>query len=241
MRKRTWAVLSLVGLGGAATSYAQSTWKLNINGAAVSTSARKIGGKTYVPIEDVARALKMKASVSGNLITLKPAGGTYQVANKLVGSQGEELFSGRWGFKVTGVQRGASFKSQYRNNFNREEQYKAENGEELIIVSAQIKNGTKAKEEFAFSNYSNYGMNTALTDQNAASYQPAGFDVFAEEPAPLGKSALPGASVPFNLVFRVPQNTQIKDLVFSVVLYRERGDGKSTDFRVALNQPTAAP
>jgi hypothetical protein len=153
----------------------------------------------------------MKASVSGNTITLRPAGGTYQVANKLRGNQGEDLFSGRWGFKVVGVQRGPSFQAQYTNRFNTEAKYEALDGEELVIVSCRLKNGTPTATNFAFSS-GGYGMNTALTDQDAGSYQPAGYDVFADENAPLGKAALPGASIPFNIIFRVPKSAQIKIL-----------------------------
>ncbi len=236
MKRVIWAIAPTVCLSIVAVSWAQGTWKLSINGAAVSTSARKIGGVTYVPINDVARALGMKATVSGNNISIKPAGGTYQIANKLKGNQGEDLFSGKYGFKVVSVERGPLFKAQYLNQFNREEQYEAKNGEEIVAVKCRLKNATKENLEFAFS-ARDYGMNTALTDQDAGSYQPEGYDVFAQESAPLGKAALPGASIPFNIVFRVPAGTKIKDLVFSTVLYRERGDKKSTDFRVALTSP----
>jgi hypothetical protein len=236
MKKLTWTVAFGACITLCAVAYAQTAWKLSINGAAVSTNARVIGGKTYVPIDDVAKALKMKATILGKTITLKPAGGTFQVANKLQGDQGEELFSGKWGFKVVAVERGQLFTAQYTNQFNREATYEAKNGEEIVTVKCRLKNGTKTKENFAFATR-DYGMNTSLTDQDAGSYQPNGYDVFADEPAPLGKAALPGASIPFNIVFRVPKDTKIKDLVFSVVLYRERGDNKSTDFRVALKEP----
>ena len=237
MKKSLWIVVPAIALGVGVASWAQNSWKLTINGKSISTSARKIGGKTYVPVEDVARALGMKAVVIGSTISIKPAGGTYQVANKLKGNQGEDLFSGKWGFKVTGVVRGDSFASQYRNDHNTEEKYTAENGGELVIVSCRLKNGFKDATEFAFSPSTDYGMNTALTDQDAGSYQPTAYDVFADEGAPLGKTALPGSSIPFNIVFRVPKGTKIKDLVFSTVLYKERGDKKSTDFRVALTSP----
>lgn len=59
----------------------------------------------------------------------------------------------------------------------------------------------------------------------------------AFEGAPVGRYALPGAVIPFNLVLAAPANTPVKDLVYSVVLYNERGDLKSTDFRVSLKTP----
>ena len=176
----------------------------------------------------------MKATTSGTNIVLKPAGGTFQVANKLQGNQGEELFSGKWGFTVVSVERAASFKPMYLSASNDGSNYDGQ-GSDVIAVACRLKNGTKEKQEFAFSK-GDYGMNTSLTDQDAGSYQPAGYDVFADEGAPLGKYALPGASIPFNILFNVPKDTKLKDLVFSVVLYGERGDKKSTDFRVALKE-----
>ena len=240
MKQAFWAIVPALTLGLGAASHAQGTYKMSINGASVSTKARKIGGVLYVPVNDVARALKLKASVSGTNISLKPAGGTFQVANKLKGNQGEDLFSGRFGFKVVGVERTTLYNAKYTNQFNREEKYEAKNGEEIIVVSCRLKNGTPKATSFAF-DVRTYGMNTALTDQDAVSYQPNGYDVFADEPAPLGKMALPGSALPFNIVFRVPKGTPVKDLVFSAVLYSERGDNKSTDFRVALNPVPALP
>lgn len=242
MNKAFWALAPAIALGTGTASHAQGTYKMSINGAAVSTKARKIGGVTYVPVNDVAKALGMKAIVVGTNISLKPAGGTFQVANKLKGNQGEDLFSGKWGFKVVGAERTALYSAQYTNQFNREDKYEAKGGEELVIVKCRLKNGTKQQEKFTFPTGAgaSWGMNTALTDQDAGSYLPDGYDVFADESAPLGKAALPGASIPFNIVFRVPKGTPVKDLIYSAVLYRERGDKKSTDFRVAL-APIPAP
>jgi len=112
----------VVSLGIGATSaaallgvvWAQETIKLNINGNAVSTQTRRIGGKTWVPLDDVARALKMKTFSSGGQITLRPAGGAGQVANKLQGQQSEELFSGRFRFTVLNVTRA----QKYTRRFN---------------------------------------------------------------------------------------------------------------------------
>jgi hypothetical protein len=239
MKRIFWGLAPAACLTFCALAYAQGSWKLSINGAAVSTNVRTIGGVTYVPINDVAKALKMKATISGRAITLKPAGGTFQIANKLQGNQGEELFSGKWGFSVISVQRTSSYKAKYLNSYNREDTYDGM-GSDVVVVACRLKNGTKTKQEFAFS-VRDYGMNTALTDMDAGTYQPTGYDVFADEPSPLGKYALPGSAIPFNIVFRVPKDTKLKDLVFSVVLYGERGDNKSTDFRVALKDPGPTP
>lgn len=239
MKKTKFRVLVPVIAGlcviGATAAWAAANYTLNINGNTVSTGAKSINGQLYVPVKDVAAALKMKVSVVGNRIKMMPAGGTYQVANKLQGDMGEDLFSGKYGFKVVSVTRGASYKFKNVNNYQRDEEVDAKGTEEIVVVSCRLKNGTSQKDEFAFS-AGDYGMNTALTDDDSQSYQPAFYDVLADESAPLGKYALPGASIPFNIVFRVNKDTQLKDLVYSVVRYSERNDKKSTDFRVALRK-----
>lgn len=218
---------------GVTVAWAAANYTLSINGSTVSTSAKSINGQLYVPVKDVAAALKMKVSVVGNSMKMVPAGGTYQVANKLQGKTGEDLFSGKFGFKVLSVTRGASYNFKNVNSYQREDVVNAEGTEEIVVVNCRLKNGTKMSDKFAFS-AGDYGMNTALTDTDAQSYKPAFYDVLADEGAPLGKVALPGSSIPFSIVFRVNKDTQLKDLVYSVVRYSERGDNKSTDFRVAL-------
>lgn len=237
MQKKTVRVLVPVVAGlcavGATVAWAQGSLKLVINGNPVTTSVKTIGGQKYVPISAVAKALKMNVYTSGNTITLRPAGGTFQVANKLQGKIGEDLFSGRFGFKVLSVQRGVSYKFRNVNSFQREVEIEAKGTEEIVVVNCRLKNGTKQMDNFAF-HAGSYGMNTALTDTDEQSFAPAFYDVLADEPAPLGKKALPGSSINFSIVFRVPQGTPVKDLVYSVVRYSERGDNKSTDFRVNL-------
>ena len=222
----------------ATAAWAQSAIKLSINGNAVNTQTRVIGGKTWVPLDDVARALNMQKSVANGQITLRPAGGANQVANKLKGQQGEELFSGKWRFTVTGVTRTKQWVRKYPGSHAGTDAVESDNGQDLIVVSCRLKNGTPQKTEFAFpsgSSVIDWGMNTSLTDKNEGSYQPKSYDVSADEGSPVGRYALPGAAIPFNIVFSVPAGTQVKDLVYSVVLYNERGQKKSTDFRVALH------
>ena len=226
----------------ATAAWAQGAIKLSINGNVVNTQTRVIGGKTWVPLDDVARALKMQKSVAGGQITLRPAGGANQIANKLKGQQGEELFSGKWRFTVTGVTRTKQWVRKYPDSHAGKDAEESEAGNDLIVVSCRLKNGTPQRTEFAFPTgaSSDWGMNTSLTDQGEGSYQPKTYDVTSDEGSPVGRYALPGAAIPFNIVFAVPAGTQVKDLVYSVVIYGERGQKKSTDFRVALKETPGA-
>jgi hypothetical protein len=232
-RKQRLLWIAALGLISASGVGAQAPVKLVINGNAVSTQSRSIGGKTWVPLEDVAKALKLQTHKSGNQITLRPAGGAFQVANKLKGQQGEELFSGKWRFSVLNVTRTNKHERRYKGRYTSSSPIEAAEGEEIVVVECRIKNGTPQKTNFAFST-GEWAENTALTDQNENSYQPADYDILADESAPLGKWALPGSAVNFSVIFRVPKETVLKDLVYSVVEYRLRDQKKGTDFRVAL-------
>lgn len=241
------AICLLVGLSIGVASGAAGAWKLSVNGASVSTSAKIIAGTTYVPIRDVARALGMSAQVSGTNITLKSRAVAPQTATKVAapvsapatkmkGYSHEELYSQKWGFRVLDVQRGDKFLAQHRNNFNREKVYVAKRGEEIIAVSCRVKNATSSVKNFAFPR-GQHGMNTALIDQDGIAYEPVAYDIFAEENVPLGKTASPGTAVPFNIIFRVPRGIRVKELIYSIVVYEELATGQSTDFRVDLVSP----
>ncbi len=228
-----------VGLGAAALlsafclgAVAANTWKLTINGHSVSTSARQIGGQTFVPINDVARALNMKATVKGTDIVLTAAGGAQQ-AGKLAGNTGEDLTSGLYGFKVVSTTRTLKYDLKYPSQYQSADTLEATAGQELVIVNCRLKNTTPTKQEFAFST-GEWAYNTSLTDLDEQSYQPMKFDVLADEGAPLGRYVLPGASLNFAIVFAVPKDTKLKDVVFSVLKYGDRGTKKFTDFRVSV-------
>lgn len=227
------AVLVAGTLAVAPHAQAQKATKLVVNGNAVSTQTRVIGGKTWVPLEDIAKALKMKSYASGGQITLRPAGGATQVANKLTGAQGEELFSGKFRFTVLNTTRTTKYERKNKGRYFYNNTLEAAAGEELIVIDCRIKNGTSERREFAFAT-GDWAENTALTDRSEQSFQPVDYDVIADENAPIGRWALPGSAVNFSVIFRVPQGTQLKDLVYTVVEYKERGAKKGTDFRVSL-------
>ena len=229
--------VGLILLGGTAavTALAQSAMKLVINGNPVTTDARKIGGRTYVPIEDVAKALNMQVFTTGGQIVLRPGGGANQIANQHVAKIGEELFTGKYRFQVNSIQELPKYQMKYANHFTYNKTVEAGEGEKLVVLDCCLKNGTAQKDEFVFSP-TEWGENTALTDADEGAHQATAFDVAADEDAPMGAYALPGAAVRFAIVFKVPQNTKPQDLVFTIVRYAQRGSKKGTDVRVALAQ-----
>jgi hypothetical protein len=224
---RTPKIFIALGLvAGAALVYAAAVGpQLVVNGKVASTDVRVIGGKAYVPIADVAKALDMQVTKSAGGYTLAPAGGANMMKGNATGKMGEEIFTGKWRFKVLGVERMKKYVETMRVLSPRD--YEANPGEELVVVSCRVKNGTKQKDELVYSIDWEGTMN-ALTDMQEHSYQPIAFDVKESETAPIGVVFLPGAAVDFKMIFRVPEGTELKDLVFTALRYsmRTRGDQK---------------
>jgi hypothetical protein len=229
--------------GAVALSAVAFAWQagkaLYINGVKASGDLKTINGKVYAPINDVAKALGMTVQAKAGGYEMIKAGGAGQIANKNVGSIGEEIFTGKWRFTAVRVEHVQTYTPQYAPK-DAWRILEAKDGEELIVVKCRIKNGTAKKDELVFGKWD--GNNTALTDMDEQSYEPTtyGFDLRADESSPDGANLLPGAAVNFNLIFRVPQGTQEKDLVFTAIRYDMRGklDQKKDppqDIRVNLN------
>jgi hypothetical protein len=227
----------LVVLGAATVAVAgQVGQKLFFNGATASMDVRVIGGKAYVPLADVAKAMDLTVQKRDGGFELIKSGGAGQVANKFVGKVGEEIFTGKWRFTVLSVDRAKTYdlllSSAYKKHLE------ADSNEDLIIVSCRVKNGTPQKDELVFSPDWE-GTHNALTDADEQSYQPFAFDVKESENAPVGVTFLPGAAINFKMIFKVPTGTKPKDLIFTALRYSVRAgfDQKKDppqDIRVTL-------
>ncbi len=214
----------------------QAAQKLFVNGKVASSDLRVIGGKTYVPLAEVAKALDYTAQKTTGGFELIKAGGAGQIANKNVGSVGEEIFSGKWKFTVLSVDRVAEAVPEYLANesWNRRT---ASSGMEIVVVKCRVKNGTANKDTIVLDKWD--GNNTSLTDMDENAFEPTqhGYDAKFNEHFPEGSTFLPGGAVNFNLRFEVPKAAKLKDLVFTVIRYDDRSNTKTklpTDFRVHL-------
>lgn len=230
--------LPAVALAAAALA-AQTGLRLVVNGKVASSDVRVIGGKAYVPLADVARALDMTVAKSAAGYAMERGGGANQLTG-FTGKMGTEVFTGKWRFTVLDWQRVDAYKPKLVQMHSWENEYEAKSGEDLVVVSCRVKNGTKVKDELVFST-SWEGTNNALTDDQEQSYQPVGFDVTESETAPVGVTFLPGAAINFKMIFRVPKGTEPKDLIFTAMRYGMRAsyDQKKEapqDVRVSLKR-----
>lgn len=209
---------------------------LYVNGVPTPSDIRMIDGHAYVRLTDAAKALNMHVNEKPDGFELIAAGGANQMANRFTGKMGEDIFTGRWRLKIFDVKRAKS----YHMTLATDHDLQAGDGEDLVIVDGQVKNGTQEKDELVFESVD--GMNTSLTDQNAQSYAVAGWDVKASETYPVGAQFLPGAAIEFTLVFKVPESAKPKDLIFTAMRYSMRttyhqSQEKPEDIRVSLDSP----
>jgi hypothetical protein len=226
-------------VGVATTALAQGGIRLIAGGQTVSTGIRLIGGRPYVPLADMARAM--------NGTAVKRPDGAYEIvregadriapvvaggANEVRGTSGkigQVLFTGKWRFAVLSVDRAATYDSRFladKQTFT-----PAGDSEELVIVRCRLKNGQKTAQKAMLSAV--HPHNIALTDDQGQSYAPKDFDKRGGD-TDTGPSLLPGAQTEFAIIFSVPKGTALKDLVFSLqTAYDDYPDG-GTDVRISL-------
>ena len=239
--KHTAILVGAILTSGALAAWAANSGvRLTMNGKTASSDVRTIGGKTYVPIADVAKSLGMVVVKRGSAWEIKKAGGTYQVQD-LSGKIGDVLFDGRWRFQVLKVEALDSYTMKTGaelydytglTTFDRPNLLvRPKSGNKLIVMRCRVTNAVKEKRTL-WTAVSDTRIHTALTDANGMSYSPVGYD-FEGGPIQSGW-LLPGAILNFPVLFSVPQNTPIKDLVFS--LKNNQNSDPITDVRVSLAQ-----
>ena len=234
-----WAALAATA-ALATAALAQTGMRLMVDGKTASTDIKVIGGRAYVPVADMARAMNGTVSrkggeyaiTSGGVDTTTPtvAGGASEV-HGTHGKIGQMLFTGKWRFMVVSVDRAEAYDSLYladTQNFT-----PAGDAEELVVVKCRLKNGQTSARSAMLSPI--HPHNTGLTDDQGASYAPKAFDKRGGH-TDEGPSMLPGSQTDFAVLFSVPKGTTLKDLVFSLQnAYEDYPDG-GTDVRVSLAQ-----
>jgi hypothetical protein len=227
--------------GVATTALAQSGIRLIAGGKTVSTGIRLIGGRPFVPLTDMARAMNgtaVKRPDGGYEIVIEGADRTAPVvaggANEVRGTNGkigQVLFNGKWRFAVLSVDRAATYDSQFladKQTFT-----PAGDTEELVVVRCRLKNGQKTAQKAMLSAI--HPHNIALTDDQGQSYAPKDFDKRGGD-TDTGPSLLPGAQTEFAVLFSVPKGAALKDLVFSLQTAYDDYPNGGTDVRISLLQ-----
>ena len=183
------------------------------------------------------KATKAAAKIKPAPAKVKP-GGANQLQAAVTGKIGDQLFDGRWRFKVLGVDTAPTYAfttdgEPYNyhavatwNSATRT--LEAPAGNVLIIVHCEVANGQHSKQTLWIPDE---GSNTAITDDQGQAYPSAGHD-FSGAPVQ-SRPLIPGSKLRFPVVFCVPEGTKLKDLIFTL---RNNDGGKGTDVRVSLKE-----
>ncbi|HVT11379.1 MAG TPA: DUF4352 domain-containing protein [Fimbriimonadaceae bacterium] len=198
--------IAIIGFGLAAVVWAAlAPGSLTVNGKSVSTDFIEKGGRTYVPLADVAKVLDMKVAKNGSGYTLEPVGGANQLEG-LHGKVGELLRTPEFTFEVKKV----TMDPHYHKQFGDGTVDAQHPGSTIVAIQIRMKNATN---KAVFLNP--FGQNmTALTDQDEHAYtQYTGG--WADVP-PGDHQMIPGSAIDFALVFEMPTKEKVKDLVYEV-------------------------
>ncbi|HJP82206.1 MAG TPA: hypothetical protein VJ835_01770 [Fimbriimonadaceae bacterium] len=201
---KSYRVIICIGsvVGIAALAWGAQIVRTSINGKAVP--GRMIGGSVYVKLSDVAKALNQNVSTQSGTYVVAPAGGANMIQGTK-GKKGEELFTGKWKFTVTDVQRVGKYMLRFADS---KFELTAESGQDLVVVTCRFKNAVNKSVNMYFNGL----QNTSLTDMSEQSYKPKWMDVSGG----VASVMLPGSAKEFAIVFSVPEGAEEKDLVYTV-------------------------
>ncbi len=212
---------------------------LTLNGKTASTDLKTIGGKAYVSIADVARALGMVVVKTGGGYEIKKAGGANPIVGVTQGKIGDVLFDGKWRFQVLSLQTPESYvmktDSQLYDytgltSFNAATKtVRPRVGNKLVVIQCRITNGQNSKQRL-WTAPNDDKMRSALADMDGGSHPILGYDF---EGAPTQTEPMvPGAALSFPILFSVPNNLRLKDLIFT--LKNNDYSAAGNDVRVSL-------
>lgn len=206
---------------------AASERTLTINDTLASEKLTRIGDTVVVPIADVAKALGLRVVKTKTGYALTKDGGANQVEG-LRGKLGQELFDGKWRFKVTDMREATSYTLQTRTatdygTINPVAEilgttYKPKPGYKLIIFRCVVKNGQRTAQQLW---WFQVDVQTAIATESGESFPPILTDIAAE--AWQSKPILPGAKLEYNLVFCIPTDQRSTDLLVTLRTISEKG------------------
>jgi hypothetical protein len=194
---------------------------------------------TVAPTPVNARQSKSSAQKKKKPAQKKPAGGANQVEG-LNGTVGQMLFTGRWRFQVKDVQQVDTYTLKVptsEQDYGRyhtfaefdlnTKTFKPLPGNTLVAVSAILKNAqTKTQQLGSYLG----DPKTALTDTEGGSYPPIAYDMQSQG-AWVTKKMLPGSALNMTILFAIPKDTKLKDLVVSLYNW---DDMKGKEVRISL-------
>lgn len=166
-------------------------------------------------------------------------------AKGLEGKIGDVISDGQWRFQVMSMQTPESYAMKtdaepydYKDlsSFDLTKRiFTLKTGYKLVVVQCRATNAQKSRKRLWVAVSDSANVRTALIDMGGSSHVPIGYDF---EGGPIQTKPLnPGETITFAVVFSVPQDTQLKELLFTLAANGEREQSK--DVRVSLAEGTS--
>jgi hypothetical protein len=186
-----------------------------------------------------AQVKRFKVSICALALALAFAT-TPAIAQGLEGKIGDVISDGQWRFQVMSMQTPGSYDMKtdaepydYRNlsSFDLTKRiFTSKTGYKLVVFQCRATNAQKSPKRLWVAVSDSANVRTALTDMAGSSHTPIGYDF---EGGPIQTKPLqPGETITFAVVFSVPQDAQLKELLFTLAANGEREQSK--DVRVSL-------
>ncbi len=168
-------------------------------------------------------------------------GATFAAAKGLEGKIGEVISDGQWRLQVVSVQTPETYALktdaepyQYQDlsNFDVTKRiFTAKPGYRLVVFQCRVTNAQKSPKRLWVAVSDSANVRTALTDVGGISHTPIGYDF---EGGPIQTKPLqPNETISFAVIFTVPQDAQLKIVVFSLAANGEREQSKDAHISLA--------
>ena len=158
----------------------------------------------------------------------------------LEGKIGDVISDGQWRLQVMSVETVESYAMktdaepyEYKDltNFDLTKRiFTPKTGSNLVIFQCRVTNAQKSPKRLWVAVSDNANVRTALTDVGGISHTPIGYDF---EGGPVQTKPLqPGETISFAVIFTVPQDVQLKELLFTLAANGQREQSK--DVRISM-------
>lgn len=174
------------------------------------------------------------------LVIVLAFGGISVMGKGLDGKIGDVISDGRWRLQVVSVQTPESYAMKtdaepydYKDlsSFDVTKRiFAPKPGYKLFVFQCRVTNAQKSAKRLWVAVSDTANVRTALTDAMGASYTPIGYDF---EGGPVQTKLLqPSETLSFAVVFTVPQDVELKTLLFTLAANGQREQSK--DARISL-------
>jgi hypothetical protein len=183
--------------------------------------------------------IRFKVSVCALALALSFSA-TSAIAEGLQGKIGDVISDSQWPFQVVSMQGPESYVMKtdaepydYKNlaSFDLTKRvFSPKTGYKLVVFDCHATNRQKSEKRLWVAVSDSANVRTGLIDMGGSSHVPIGYDF---EGGPIQTKPLrPGETITFAVIFSVPQDAQLKELLFTLAANGEREQSK--DVRVSL-------